>query len=692
MLGGIEYRSIFRRVLGSLAGSIGSTLIGFVAAGVGALLRTIRDKLRERISVLDYIPPGLHAGIAAGTDTTDLTSYVAAALTAAAGKRLYAPQGTYEISEPLLPATGTTIFGDGMHATIFKQTGVVFGDTGTYYAAFELDDTPRVHFRDLAVIGENDPVQSLALGDNCQGIFIPAGSTATDVVIERCRFEYIFGHGVQNEGDDAPRTTVRNCVASNNGKNGLNVNGERHSLVDNRCEDNAYHGIEASLSYSVVSRNFCRSNDNSGIAVGGFTTASTVAPHNTVTDNICDENAINGISIADGTHYSTIRGNHCRKNGKRGISVTETTGTPVLTRYNRFEGNFCFSNGLTAEIDTAGILCSASFNSFVGNHGRDLADAGYAQENGIRIPTGTSDIDVVNNDFVGNTVFDYVTGTATNIVLQPLRPGSTFSVSASTFIGTGFAQPTVSPTQLTADVNDYDPSRAKVWRLTSDASRTITGIAGGSDGRTQKIINDGSFDIVIAHQNGGSTGGNRIITGTATNLTLAPGDIANLFYDGTEARWRVEGIHGVQSILRLSVQTTATGNVGTGEDNLRTFTLAGGAFSANGQGVRITAWGTYANNANAKTLKLYFGSQISSQALTANEAGDWEFTALVFRTASNAQDYKVKFIQEGTTDVTDLAVGTLTETDANSITIKCTGEATTNNDIVQEGLLVELIR
>jgi hypothetical protein len=38
----------------SLASSIGSTLVGFIQAGTGAILRTVQSKLRDTVSVLDY--------------------------------------------------------------------------------------------------------------------------------------------------------------------------------------------------------------------------------------------------------------------------------------------------------------------------------------------------------------------------------------------------------------------------------------------------------------------------------------------------------------------------------------------------------------------------------------------------------------------------------------------------------------
>ncbi|MBP3958344.1 hypothetical protein J8F10_24105 [Gemmata sp. G18] len=156
--------------------------------------------------------------------------------------------------------------------------------------------------------------------------------------------------------------------------------------------------------------------------------------------------------------------------------------------------------------------------------------------------------------------------------------------------------------------------------------------------------------------------------------------------NGTAVGLEFSGTNG--AVLVPSVNTAAVGNVGTGEDNLRTYLLLAGRFNTAGKGIRITAWGTGANN--AKTLKLYFGSTvILTASLTTSQANRWRVVAEVYSTGTDAQDYVAQFIQGGTVSQADVNVGSSTEDDGATITIKCTGEATTTNDIVQEGLLIE---
>jgi hypothetical protein len=82
-----------------LTGSSGSSLVGFMPSGSGAVIRDLQSRGRERVSVLDYITTSLHAGIAARTNTTDLTSMIQAAMDYAFAndKTLVWPAGTYRV-------------------------------------------------------------------------------------------------------------------------------------------------------------------------------------------------------------------------------------------------------------------------------------------------------------------------------------------------------------------------------------------------------------------------------------------------------------------------------------------------------------------------------------------------------------------------------------------------------------------
>lgn len=98
----------------------------------------------------------------------------------------------------------------------------------------------------------------------------------------------------------------------------------------------------------------------------------------------------------------------------------------------------------------------------------------------------------------------------------------------------------ISPSQITANQNDYAPtgfSTATLLRLNTDASRNVTGLAGGATGRVVKLLIIGSFPLVLVNESGSSTAANRFTIGF--DLTLYPGQAVELTYDGTSSRWRI---------------------------------------------------------------------------------------------------------------------------------------------------------
>ena len=148
-------------------------------------------------------------------------------------------------------------------------------------------------------------------------------------------------------------------------------------------------------------------------------------------------------------------------------------------------------------------------------------------------------------------------------------------------------------------------------------------------------------------------------------------------------------------IIRLDVNTTAVGNVGAGADDLMTYTLPASTLGVDGMGVRITAWGYTANNANAKTLGLYFGATaFSSATLTTGTAGRWVMTAVLIRSGATTQlGFPLMVTHDATSKTLGPGVpGAVAETLSGAVVIKMTGTATANDDIVQSLMLVELIR
>lgn len=141
---------------------------------------------------------------------------------------------------------------------------------------------------------------------------------------------------------------------------------------------------------------------------------------------------------------------------------------------------------------------------------------------------------------------------------------------------------------------------------------------------------------------------------------------------------------------KANVNTTAVGNVGAGEDDLMTYSLPANSFNTNGKLVKITAWGTVAANGNTKTIKLKFGATIIRQiGPSAMNGLDWRIDAVVIRTGVATQDaMATEFLD---TSVFDTTISTPAETLSGAVVIKVTGEGVANDDIKQEGMLIEYL-
>lgn len=119
----------------------------------------------------------------------------------------------------------------------------------------------------------------------------------------------------------------------------------------------------------------------------------------------------------------------------------------------------------------------------------------------------------------------------------------------------------ISPAQLTTNQNDYNPTGladAVTLRLSSDASRTLTGLQGGADGRVICIVNIGSNPIVLSNEDAGSSAANRFALGSS--VTVGAGQGATLQYDATSSRWRAVAAppSGQGTVLQSNKASTTT--------------------------------------------------------------------------------------------------------------------------------------
>jgi hypothetical protein len=192
----------------------------------------------------------------------------------------------------------------------------------------------------------------------------------------------------------------------------------------------------------------------------------------------------------------------------------------------------------------------------------------------------------------------------------------------------------------------------------------------------------------------GTSGTQTLSNKTLTSPVITAGQVSSgnftLINQPSSDNHAANKVYVDNKIKSLKTDTTQTGNVGSGEDNLIDYSLPANTLGSNGDYLEIVAFGTMAANANNKTLKLYFGSTAiyDSGALSINGAS-WVLRATVIRTGASSQKCIVSVVSDDATLVDSASYNTASESLSGSVTIKCTGEATSNDDVVQEGLTVK---
>lgn len=145
----------------------------------------------------------------------------------------------------------------------------------------------------------------------------------------------------------------------------------------------------------------------------------------------------------------------------------------------------------------------------------------------------------------------------------------------------------------------------------------------------------------------------------------------------------------------LNIDVSIVGNIGSGEDDLMTYTLAPNSLNATGDYLEIIAYGTLAPNNNNKILRLKFGNNIlyNSSNNPTPIAGAWYFKAYIVRATSSTQKIITSIhsnsptFQDDTNYSADYTGGIQDLT--TSQIIKCTGTGIATNDIVQEAMIIK---
>jgi len=213
----------------TLAASGGSSLVGFIQAGTGAVARTAQSKMRDVVSVFDFMTGAQINDVQANTKLVDVTAAIQAAIdycnTATNTPELILPAGTYKITDSLFFGSKTqadrrtTFFVRGSGIRVYPVTR---GDNTNTTAGTMIDATAIVNrpaivvqgcvgsrFSDFTVLGsgyQQNYDLSLSTRPSTVASWVPTGHTSG-------QYNASCGIGIDPYSGTAPGTPYSTGIA-----------------------------------------------------------------------------------------------------------------------------------------------------------------------------------------------------------------------------------------------------------------------------------------------------------------------------------------------------------------------------------------------------------------------------------------------------------------------------------------------
>lgn len=306
---------------------------------------------------------------------------------------------------------------------------------------------------------------------------------------------------------------------------------------------------------------------------------------------------------------------------------------------------------------------------------------------------GTGYFRIEYNDIMGGiTTYPFVNSSTGTISL-----GKNTAVSTSGF----YIDPTVSAS------GDLIVNTPYISGLGSGSSLNIGANSGIISGGIVRMVSKNSGGIrsileyadntvsttsdLLLQKAGGHVG---IGTSSPTDELHVVGDFKLVNGSQGADKFLTSDANGVSSwkniVQNLVTNTTPVGNVGAGEDDLMTYSLAANKLANDGDYLEFRLVFTFNTNANSKQITLYFGATdfYTTGAQNQND-GSLVLEGEIIRTGASSQLISIKQIGSSSSlFVTKSEYAGASEDLTMPVTIKATGIGVSNNDI-QQILMIE---
>tara|TARA_R110002126_G_scaffold167996_1_gene316483 strand:+ start:391 stop:2112 length:1722 start_codon:yes stop_codon:yes gene_type:complete len=318
----------------TLAASSGSSLIGFIQSGTGAVAETVQTKLRESVSVKDFG--------AVGDGVTDDSTAINAAINAATN--IYFPEtsSSYYVASPIIVTLGKNLYGIG------KSGASILGKRGAPVIWCQQGDNT---ISGLKIKFPNTASSSTDIGIRLRNTasFDPPNTDSNwvyvfNIIIEKCLIQYAY-------------TSIEMEAVYNISIKDVDTDNDTYGIALNKAQDASHGGASFSkvATTMFLQRVYCHGSQSNAIITGSYgmwMETSTNLTIDSCTTEWYDTAAYLG-NISNGSlsnHYLEecgagvqILGNGADFLVSNPYAVRNTTAMPYAFRGNN--GNIVFSGG-----------------------------------------------------------------------------------------------------------------------------------------------------------------------------------------------------------------------------------------------------------------------------------------------------------------------------------------------------------